>query len=193
MAGTGCCTVGMARYVTVEPVSSNRLLRRAWGGRRLLSQQRALTSGLTPLEWAGWLTSASRTFETNRAAGREKFVFLFRAAAFGICASSSVVTQFHNDSVSIQTATRLQYLRKKNPEPQIRLLRYLYQHKTLLKTRKQKTVQKTALLVVQLSHRSQTHVRLSGAFPLSGVSTSGVRSFKPHSQQENTTEGSNAL
>jgi len=67
----------------------------------------SFTLQLTHLNFAGLLTSAICTFERNTAVGSEKFIFLFQSAAFDICASSSVVTLFHNDSVNIQTATRL--------------------------------------------------------------------------------------
>lgn len=54
---------------------------------------------------------------------REKFIFLFQTAAFSVCPSSSAGTQLRNDSVSIQTATRLTTffllwtLRKTNKTP----------------------------------------------------------------------------
>lgn len=73
----------------------------------LFSQWLMLTLQLTHLNFAGLLTPAICTFEINEAVRRKKYIFLFQAAAFSICASSSVVTLFHNDSVNIQTATRL--------------------------------------------------------------------------------------
>lgn len=114
---------------------------------------------------AGWPQQAAHLKRTEQQEGRS----LYFCSGLLLSVFVQVHLWLHS---STMTAWILKLLpdydiwEKKNTEPQIGLLRYLYHHKTLLKS-----VQKTALLIVQLSKRSRTHARLFTAFTLSGVST----------------------